>query len=129
MSEMNEKAITKFLAEKVMGWELHKGVNPGGGIENYWMLPQGGVFQHSPPGIGEAREKDFDPMNDIKHAFMVRDRILELSEEDEELQDRFEIAYERYNEFDTIFDVSAERLSLSAARALATDALIREFGL
>ena len=74
---MNEVKITQFLAIKILRWELHEGINQGGGIENYWMEPKNieDDLQFSPQGIGESRERDFDPLHNIAHAFMVVEKI------------------------------------------------------
>jgi hypothetical protein len=108
---MNETKITKFLAEQVMGWQP--------------FLPETNPYNFVTPPIGEV--VFFDPMNKIEHAFMVRDAIRDT--EDYELLEKYEDAYRRYNAFDEIWDVSAERLCIAAVKAKATDAQLKGWGL
>ena len=119
--EMNEPAIVKFLAELL--WEKYDRKNP-----KYPSFSQHGdeitVWTTRPMHAGWL----FDPFNDISHAFMVRDKIRD-DEDGDDLRDKFVSAYFRYNEFDEIWDVSAERISVSAVRALGTPEEIEECGL
>lgn len=107
---MKEAEITRFLATDVLQKELFEDGS------DYIAIKIDGYWQ------------EFDPIHKIEHAFMVRDAILELDETGD-IADKFELAYERYNDFNTLFDVSAERISVSAVRALAADAQIQEMGL
>lgn len=124
---MNDQAITKFLAEEVMGWTE---ILP---IDEEEASPKlvFAVDQSFPPRIAE-----FDPMNDIAHAFMVQDAIAKM---DDCIQKEFSYQLERdiwikkeprpnVPSSDIVHATSKERC-IAAVRALGTPEQQRECGL
>ena len=117
---MNNQAVVKFLAEQVMGWVYDEKLDG-------WL------------GVDEFAPVYFDPMNDIKHMFMVEDAMDNATRERYAgiLIEHEAIAYTNHfdeTEFDyaNVFDVihaSPKQRCIAAAKALADDEQRKEWGL
>lgn len=135
---MNEIEVVKFLAEEVLHGKLVLSPNDETG-EEYWQFktPNGKTPYTC------IRVADFDPMNDISHAFMVEDAIYEkdiavissylralitrVREETDNTETHIWSLYFMTIAF--VVHASPEQRSEAAVRALATPAQIEEMGL
>lgn len=117
---MKETEITRFLATEVLGWELSSD-----GLA--WRNPQD-KYRYT-LGI-----KEFDPFNDIRHAFMVEDRILFAGDGIAEkyakwLADLFVEDAEDWDGWFHTIHAAPKHRSIAAFKAVATDEQIAKMGL
>ena len=128
MAEINETAIVKFLATEVLDGVPFISPNNDEGDE-YWQFK-------TPNGKTPftcIRVDAFDPMNDIAHAFMVEDAIAKMGYNIKRkyavrIDAEVSVLSQLPSEFNLIH-ASPKQRTIAAARALAGDEQIREFGL
>lgn len=132
---MNKQYITKFLAEKAMGWR--KGLEHVGNISvEVWK--KGNKFTGYYPNANQVDQ--FDPLQSIEHAFIVQDAIAKMGDAIrgkyvDELLCVLRMSTQEYGESGELFhlfplvNATAEQRSIAAFRALATPKQLKEGGL
>ena len=136
---MKRDAITRFLAEKALGWELSswREIEPteltyGGSTNNLdgtyrcWIDKRGNKAM---------REVDFDPFTNIAHAFLVVEAleekgiVIDLSFDAHEYLASFWNLTTEETVASATSSKAPEAITLAATRALATPEQLKGFGL
>ncbi len=119
---MNEVAVVRYLATEIMGWEELVEID-----NDYLWHIKWAVDDNMPRTV-----RDFDPIHNISHAFMVEDAIVKMGISK---QNKYAvaIAYQTAEDFTFDFDymmdvihASPKQRSIAAVRATATEQQIAE---